>query len=87
MPKTAHEPARTCVGCRLEAGKRALVRFIRNPEGGVVEDPTGRAPGRGAYLHDDPDCRALALKKRSLERALRARVEAAPGASKSAKRG
>jgi predicted RNA-binding protein YlxR (DUF448 family) len=52
-----------------------------------VEDPTGRAPGRGAYLHDDPDCRALALKKRSLERALRTRAEAAPGASKSAKGG
>ena len=71
MPKTGHEPARTCVACRHEAGKRTLVRFTRNSEGVVVEDPTGRAPGRGAYLHDDPDCRALALKKRSLERALR----------------
>jgi predicted RNA-binding protein YlxR (DUF448 family) len=53
----------------------------------VVEDATGRAPGRGAYLHDDPDCRALALKKRSLERALRTRPADAPGASKSAKGG
>jgi uncharacterized protein len=87
MLKTAHEPARTCVACRDEAGKRTLVRFTRNSEGVVVEDPTGRAPGRGAYLHDDPDCRALALKKRSLERALRTRAAAAPGASKPAKRG
>ena len=87
MPKTAHEPARTCVACRQEAGKSALVRFTRNAEGVVVEDPTGRSPGRGAYLHDDPECRALALKKRSLERALRGRPEGAPGASKSAKRG
>jgi len=87
MPKTAHEPARTCVACRRESGKRTLVRFTRNPEGAVVEDPTGRAPGRGAYLHDDPDCRALALKKRSLERALRTRPEPAPSASKPAKGG
>ena len=87
MPKTAHEPARTCVACRQEADKRALLRFTRNPDGVVVEDPTGRAPGRGAYLHDDPECRALALKKRSLERALKHRAEAAPAASKSAKRG
>ncbi len=71
MPKTRHEPVRTCVACRLESGKGVLVRFVRDAAGAVVEDPTGRAPGRGAYLHDDPACRALALKKRSLERALR----------------
>jgi uncharacterized protein len=74
MPKTSHEPVRTCVACRLEAGRRALVRFVRSSEGVVVEDPTGRAPGRGAYLHDDPDCRQLALKKHALERALRLRT-------------
>jgi uncharacterized protein len=87
MPKTGHEPARTCVACRLETSKRTLLRFTRNADGVVVEDPTGRASGRGAYLHDDPECRALALKKRSLERALRTRVETAPRASKSAKGG
>ncbi|HEY8813473.1 MAG TPA: YlxR family protein [Candidatus Dormibacteraeota bacterium] len=87
MPKTAPEPVRTCVACREEAGKWALIRFTRTPEGVVVEDPTGRAPGRGAYLHDRPACRALALKKRSLERALRSRAGEVPAASKAAKRG
>jgi predicted RNA-binding protein YlxR (DUF448 family) len=87
MPKTGHEPIRTCVACRLEAGKRTLVRFTRNAEGEVMEDPSGRAAGRGAYLHDDPSCRELALKKRSLERALRSRAEAVPRASNSAKGG
>jgi predicted RNA-binding protein YlxR (DUF448 family) len=79
MPKTSVEPIRTCVACRKEAGKRGLVRFVRSEAGEIVEDPTGRAPGRGAYLHDDPGCRELAAKRRSLERALRA--------SNSAKRG
>jgi len=55
------------------------MRFVRGAAGEIVEDPTGRAPGRGAYLHDDPGCRELAAKRRSLERALRA--------SNSAKRG
>jgi predicted RNA-binding protein YlxR (DUF448 family) len=64
-----------------------LIRFTRNAEGAVLEDPTGRAPGRGAYLHDDPDCRALAVKKRSLERALKTRAEAGRPASESAKGG
>jgi hypothetical protein len=65
------EPVRTCVGCRQTAGKGRLVRFVRSA-GEIVEDPTGRAPGRGAYLHDDPACRTLAVKRRSLQRALKA---------------
>jgi uncharacterized protein len=71
MPKTRREPVRTCVACRQEAGKTGLIRFVRDREGTIAEDPTGRAPGRGAYLHDDPTCRELALKRRSLERALK----------------
>ncbi len=73
MTPSRREPVRTCVACRLEAGKRGLVRFVRTGDGAIVEDPGGRAPGRGAYLHDDPDCRALAARRRSLERALRQR--------------
>jgi predicted RNA-binding protein YlxR (DUF448 family) len=79
MPKTAVEPVRTCVACRLEAEKQGLVRFVRTAAGEIVEDATGRAPGRGAYLHDDPACRELAAKRRSLERALRASNSAKGG--------
>jgi len=76
VPKTRHEPVRTCVACRQEAGKTGLVRFVRDRGGTIVEDLSGRAPGRGAYLHDDPACRELALRRRSLERALKARPAA-----------
>jgi uncharacterized protein len=76
VPKTRRDPVRTCVACRDEAGKGTLTRFVRDAAGKIVEDPTGRAPGRGAYLHDDPACRELALKRRSLERALKPRAPA-----------
>jgi predicted RNA-binding protein YlxR (DUF448 family) len=66
---------RTCVGCRAEGGKAGLIRFIRRAEGGVAVDRTGRATGRGAYLHDDPDCVESARKKRSLERALHTAIQ------------
>jgi predicted RNA-binding protein YlxR (DUF448 family) len=33
-------------------------------------DPTGRAPGRGAYVCPEPACREAALKKGALRRAL-----------------
>jgi hypothetical protein len=36
----------------------------------VVLDPTGRLPGRGAYLCTNAECLDIARRKRSLEHAL-----------------
>ncbi|TMC08725.1 MAG: YlxR family protein [Chloroflexi bacterium] len=74
MPSLRHDPVRTCVGCREEAGKRGLIRLVRGPDGIVRRDPTGRAHGRGAYVHDDPACLELARKRRALQRALKSEV-------------
>lgn len=74
MPARRHEPVRTCVGCREEAGKRALIRLVRGPDGIVRRDPTGRAHGRGAYLHVDPACFEQARRRHALQRALKAEV-------------
>jgi len=48
-------PQRTCVGCRQTLAKRGMIRIVRTPEGLRV-DPTGKVPGRGAYLHDRRSC-------------------------------
>jgi uncharacterized protein len=65
-------PLRTCVACRQSEGKKELVRLVRLPGGaGVALDPTGKAAGRGAYLHASDECIALALKKKALERSLK----------------
>jgi predicted RNA-binding protein YlxR (DUF448 family) len=37
----------------------------------VRPDSTGKAPGRGAYLHDDRKCWDSALKKKRLEQSLK----------------
>jgi uncharacterized protein len=66
----ATRPTRTCVGCRGTAAKPALVRVVATPEGGVV-DPSGSAPGRGAYVHRDGTCLDRALTRNTLARALR----------------
>ena len=66
-----HVPVRTCIGCRQEAGKRALVRIVRTPEQRVVVDATGRANGRGAYLHADRLCWEKALKGGTMAYALK----------------
>ena len=43
------------MGCRSILPKRTLIRLVRQPEG-VHVDPTGKLPGRGAYLHNQRDC-------------------------------
>jgi uncharacterized protein len=74
LPKPRREPIRTCVACRTEAGKRALVRIVRRPDGSAAVDLTGHASGRGAYLHADADCIETARKRRAVERSLKASV-------------
>jgi predicted RNA-binding protein YlxR (DUF448 family) len=37
----------------------------------VVPDPRRSAPGRGAWLHQDPECVGLAERRRAFSRALR----------------
>ncbi|HYR49628.1 MAG TPA: YlxR family protein [Candidatus Eisenbacteria bacterium] len=75
MQKPRPESARTCVGCRELAGKQDLIRVVRRSDGGAAVDLTGRAAGRGAYLHPQATCVASARKKRSLDRALRTTVQ------------
>jgi hypothetical protein len=51
-----------------------MLRVVRSPDGRVDVDPTGSAPGRGAYVHRAEACVDLALGRGGLARALRARV-------------
>ena len=62
-------PMRMCVGCRTMTPKRELVRIACSSEGEVTVDPTGKAPGRGAYVCRKKACLERAVKTRALERA------------------
>ena len=74
-------PERTCVGCRCAAPKLELLRIVRSPAGVVGVDRSGRAPGRGAYVHRSAACAEAAMKRSSLVRSLRATLDAAGAAS------
>ncbi|MFA5891663.1 MAG: YlxR family protein [Actinomycetota bacterium] len=71
------EPLRTCVGCRRVRPKSEMTRLVAR-DGSIVEDPEGRAPGRGAYVCPGAECRDRARGR--LVRALRARETADEGA-------
>lgn len=59
--RVKHVPQRTCVGCRQVLSKRSLIRIVKSPDG-IRVDTTGKAAGRGAYVHDDRSCWERALK-------------------------
>lgn len=63
-------PVRMCVACRQGKPKKELIRIVRNKEGGVGVDLTGKAQGRGAYLCPSIECLEKAIKSRALQRAL-----------------
>lgn len=66
-PSLANIPLRRCAACMKQRPKAAMAR-IAYYEGVLSVDRTGRAKGRGLYLCNTPDCRALAKKKKALQR-------------------
>ena len=66
-----HEPLRSCVVCGNKTTKRELVRVAATQQGAVAVDPTGRLPGRGAYICADGKCAQGRLRKGRVEYALR----------------
>lgn len=55
-----HTPIRTCTACKRARAKSEFVRIVRRPDGSVTADPSGREPGRGAYICPERDCVAVA---------------------------
>ena len=70
-PRPRRVPQRTCVGCRTVLPTRQLVRLVRTAQGTVEVDPTGKAQGRGAYLHNRRSCWRAALAGQALDQALK----------------
>jgi predicted RNA-binding protein YlxR (DUF448 family) len=80
MPKRRpdHIPMRTCAVCRQVRSKRSMTRIVRGPDGRVRVDATGKLPGRGTYVCDDPACREPERLATGVKRALEVAIE--PGA-------
>lgn len=65
-----HIPQRTCIACKEVLSKRSLIRLTAGPDG-IILDPTGKAAGRGAYLHDKQECWEKALSRGLLAKSLK----------------
>lgn len=71
MARIKKVPQRICVGCRQTKGKKELIRIVRTPDLQIIVDPTGKQPGRGAYICRDFRCLDAALAGKNLQHALR----------------
>ena len=63
-------PLRKCVATGEQLPKKELIRIVKNKEGEVSVDPTGKKNGRGAYLKRSLDAIELAKKIKILNRVL-----------------
>ena len=63
-------PERTCVITKEKTLKKDLLRVVRDKEGNVSVDTTGKANGRGAYLKRDKEVINKAKATKALERIL-----------------
>ena len=73
--KTKNVPMRMCTGCGEMFDKRTLVRVVKDPDGNVSLDLTGKKAGRGAYVCKNAECLKKARKKRAFERAFSVKIE------------
>ncbi len=70
-------PLRMCIGCHEMKPKKELVRIVRDKEGAISVDLTGKKSGRGAYICRSSDCLSKARKGRKLDKALETAVDEA----------
>lgn len=68
MRELKNLPKRTCIGCNEIKLKKELIRVVKNKEGQIFLDKTGKANGRGAYVCNNKNCLEKAIKTKRLER-------------------
>lgn len=68
-------PMRTCVVTKEKLPKKELLRIVREPNGLVEADLTGKKNGRGAYIKMDLETLEKARQSKALERHLETKLD------------
>ena len=68
-------PQRMCTGCMEMKPKKELIRVVKNKDGEVSIDFTGKKPGRGAYICKNIECLEKACKTKRLSKNLEIKLE------------
>lgn len=67
-------PLRKCLATNEQFPKKELLRIVKDKDGNISIDLTGKSNGRGAYLKPSLEAIELAEKRHLLDRALETSV-------------
>ncbi|MFC7061170.1 RNase P modulator RnpM [Halobacillus seohaensis] len=76
MARSKKQPLRKCVVTQEMKSKKELIRVVRNKDGEVFVDTTGKQNGRGAYLSKSLEVIDKAEQQQALNRHLNTKVDA-----------
>lgn len=68
-------PMRQCIGCGCMKSKKEMMRVLKDTEGNILLDVTGKKNGRGAYLCKTEECLKKARKNKGLERSFKMSIQ------------
>ncbi len=75
MTKKRKIPQRKCIVTNELKPKKEMIRIVRNKEGEVFIDPTGKQNGRGAYISIDKEVFEEAEKNNVLEKVFKVKID------------
>lgn len=61
-------PQRTCLGCNEKKDKKDLIRIVKNKNGEIYIDITGKMEGRGTYICKSEECLKKLIKNKRLSK-------------------
>lgn len=68
-------PQRTCIGCNSKKDKKDLIRVVKNKDGVISVDLTGKKEGRGVYICKTEECLNKAIKNKKMPRAFEMEID------------
>ncbi len=74
MQNKPKEKIRMCIVCRGQSDKKTLLRIVKNKDGEIFVDTTGKANGRGAYVCKDKDCYEKLCKTKALNKSFKCNI-------------
>lgn len=62
-------------GCNTKKNKNELIRIVKDKDGNISIDRTGRSNGRGAYICDNIECLEQAIKSKRIEKSFEMKID------------
>ena len=65
---------RKCMACNTKKNKYDLIRIVKNKNGEITVDKTGKKEGRGIYICQSIECLEKAIKSKRIEKSFETKI-------------